>query len=139
MQMVKRALSTSALAFLLLNTTSIATGDVFSFVKAVSQGEEIVVQWRTSSESGIENFEVERRSQEVTEFRLLGRVDAKGSQSIYTYVDNGAFFKPDAGKQFTYRLRAVGSSFEQYSPTVTIVHEVSSVKRSWGMIKELFR
>ncbi len=138
MPMVQRVFTVAAVGLVLASTALVAMSDIFSYVKAVSQGDEIVVQWRTSTEAGIQSFEIERRSQENAEFRRLGRVDAKGSQSIYTYVDNGAFFKPDGGKQFTYRLRAVGSS-TQYSPTVTIVHEVSSVKRSWGMIKELFR
>ncbi len=116
-----------------------AFGDIFSFVKATSQGDEIKVQWRSSAESNIHSYEIERKSDEVTDFRRLGRIEARGDGSSYSYIDNGAFYKSQAGKEFTYRVKAIGTLGEYYSPVVTVSHEVSSVKRSWGMIKELFR
>ncbi len=120
------------------NSTTAIQG-VFGSVKATPYGEEILLQWETLNESGIQGFEVERRSDEITEFRKLIRLDARGTSNAYRYVDDGAFFKSSSGKRFTYRVKAVGSSFYQYSPAISITHEVSSVRKSWGMIKELFR
>lgn len=121
--------------------TLFAVSNVFRSIKAESKGEEIEIEWKTTGEQGFHTFEVERRSNEVPTYRRIGSVVAKGSGDIYTFVDNGAFFRTNADKEFTYRIKAVGSSgLEQYSPPVTVSHKVvSSVKRSWGMIKELFR
>jgi hypothetical protein len=114
---------------------------IFRTVKAESRGEEIVVEWKSGTESGYTTFEVERRSNEVPSYRRIGSVVTKGDGSSYSFVDNGAFFRTDSEREFTYRIRAIsGSGSEQYSPTVTVSHKVvSNVKRSWGMIKELFR
>jgi len=122
------------------------SGVVFGSMKAVSKGDEVQVQWNTNGELGIYNFEIERKSDEVSDFRRIGRIDSKSKggscvncNNAYSFTDNGAFFKTEAGKQFTYRIKSVGSGSEQYSQPISVIHEVSSVKRSWGMIKELFR
>jgi len=124
------------LAVATVSTTAIQ--GVFGSVKATPYGDEILLQWETVNENGIRGFEVERRSDEITEFRKLIYLDSKGTGS-YQYVDDGAFFKSASGKRFTYRVKAIGQSSYQYSPTISITHEVSSVRKSWGMIKELFR
>jgi hypothetical protein len=122
-----------------LTLVAFVNADVFSTIRAVTQGDNIVITWRTQAEPGVQNFEIERKSDEVTEYRRLGRVIAHGSAATYSFTDDGAFYKNLAGKRFTYRIRAVGPSVDQYSSTATVVHEVSGVRRSWGMIKELFR
>jgi hypothetical protein len=118
--------------------TAVAGPTVFSYFRAYPQNDDIVVQWRSMNESGIQYYDIERSSEDVPEFRRLERVSARGGGSTYTYTDNGAFYKPTSGKRFSYRIRAAGQG-DQYSQIITVVHEVSSVKRSWGMIKELFR
>ncbi|MBL7989358.1 MAG: hypothetical protein JNJ94_14955 [Chlorobi bacterium] len=113
---------------------------IFSYVRATAQSEQVVVEWRTATESGIYSFDIERKSEETSEYRKIARVDARGgSGNSYAYNDRTAFLKPDAAKSFNYRVKAVGVGTETYSSTVTISQEVSSVRRSWGMIKELFR
>lgn len=132
-------------AFVLLTSVFVvelfAQAGIFRTVKAESRGEEIVVEWKSGSEAGYATFEIERRSNEVPSYRRIGSVVTKGDGSSYSFVDNGAFFRTDSEREFTYRIRAIsGSGSEQYSPTVTVSHKVvSNVKRSWGMIKELFR
>jgi hypothetical protein len=116
-----------------------ANPSVFSYFRAVAQNDDIVLQWRSMSETGVQYFDIERSSEDVPEFRRLERIAARGTPTSYSYTDNGAFYKPTTGKRFSYRIRATGSAGDQYSPVQTVVHEVSSVKRSWGMIKELFR
>lgn len=139
MKQTIRLLLLTTLAVAAAALTANAAGDIFNYIKASSQGDQIVIQWQTTSEAGIHSFEIERKSEEVTDFRRVGRIDAKGNGSTYQYTDNGAFFKTESARQFTYRVKAVGPSVEQYSVTSTATHEVSSVRRSWGMIKELFR
>lgn len=136
--MIKRIVLAATL-LLIATLASSAASDVFSFIRATPQGNDIQLQWKSGTETGIIRYDIERKSDEVTEFRKVGTCQARGNGSTYTYLDDGAFFKPQAGKKFTYRVKGVGASFEQYSSFATVVHEVSSVRRSWGMIKELFR
>ncbi|MBC8146100.1 MAG: hypothetical protein H7X80_10995 [bacterium] len=119
--------------------TAIANPSVFSLFNVTPQNDDIVVQWRSMSETGVQYYDVERSSDDVPQFRRLERVAAKGAGATYTFTDNGAFYKPSSGKKFSYRIRAAGSGGDQFSPVKSVVHDVSSVKRSWGMIKELFR
>lgn len=123
----------------LVVATAIASPNVFSLFNVAAQNDDIVVQWRTMNEAGVQYYDVERSSDEVPQYRRLERFTAKGGGSTYSYTDNGAFYKPSSGTKFSYRIRAAGSGGDQYSPVKSVVHEVSSVKRSWGMIKELFR
>ena len=137
---MKRIVGFSITGLLLSIGSLIAVGNVFVAVKAESRGEEIIVEWNTGGENGYHTFEIERKSNEVPTYRRIGQIIAKGDNGTYRFVDNGAFYKTNADKEFTYRVKAVGSSLEQYSPPVTVSHKVvSSVKRSWGMIKELFQ
>lgn len=136
--MIKRFTVGVTLLFL-ATLVSLAGSDLFTFVRAIPQGNDIQIQWKSGNETGIVKYDIERKSDEVTDFRKVGSLTARGTGSTYTYIDDGAFFKPQAGKKFTYRIKGAGLSVEQYSSFATVVHEVSSVRRSWGMIKELFR
>jgi hypothetical protein len=132
-------ISVGLLFLLVVCLSAQAMQTLFSYVKASPYGDEVLIQWQTQDESNIQSFEIERKSDESIDYKRIGRLDAKGRGSVYTYIDNGAFYKGEKGTQFTYRLRGVGTSNQLYSPTITITHEVSSVRKSWGMIKELFR
>jgi hypothetical protein len=127
------------LALLCIAFPATGTQSIFNYVKASPYGDEVLLQWETMEESGIKSFEIERKSDETVNYSMIARIDPKGRKSVYNYIDNGAFYKTDAGKHFTYRLKAVGSGTDQFSPAITITHDVSGVRKSWGMIKELFR
>jgi hypothetical protein len=88
MKQIRRFLLLAPLAIALTMLTADAAGDIFGYIKASSQGDQIVLQWRTTSETGIHSFEIERKSEEVTDFRRVGRIDAKGNGSTYQYTDN---------------------------------------------------
>ena len=76
----------------------------------------------------------------------IATVQAKGNNQSYTYRDDEAFGKRDgndgsvARNYFTYRLKMIGADQNtSYSNTVGVTHNVSGIKRTWGMIKEMFR
>lgn len=113
--------------------------DYFSALSIRASGDAIIVQWASISEHGLISYEVQRRDAESPVFLRIGSVGLKGDGSRYTYVDNSAFNKPSEQKQYTYRIRAATRTGSVYSQILTISHDVSSVRKSWGMIKELFR
>ena len=113
--------------------------DLFTALSIRGSGDAIIVQWSSIQEAGLASYEVQRRGSESPLFVRIGTLEPKGSGSRYTYVDNSAFNKPTEQKQYTYRIKGITNSGNYYSQILTISHEVSSVKKSWGMIKELFR
>lgn len=115
------------------------------YFQAKSNGSAIVVEWKSTVEADVVAYDVERAGADNV-FRYVGSVSAKGSNQSYSYTDEEAFGKRDgndgtvAKNYFTYRLKVVTSDKNaSYTNTVGVVHNVSGIKRTWGMIKEMFR
>ncbi|GMV52544.1 MAG: hypothetical protein OKBPIBMD_01212 [Chlorobi bacterium] len=120
-----------------------AADDVVDYLKARSSGDKIYLEWRSASETNVVRYEIERAGKDGI-FRYVAAVSAKGSMSTYEYSDDEAFRKPDgaqlASLYFTYRLRIIYKDKPaDYSVTAGVNHNVSSIRRTWGMIKEMFR
>ena len=137
--MKKIGLTIFAVALILATFQSF--GDAFlSMFNGRSEGDNIVLTWQTGEENGVKQFVVERKTINSS-FYDLGTVIAKGSNSVYTYVDQDAFNK-GTDLLFIYRLKMVSVNPNvppTFSKEVTVSHNVSSVKRTWGSIKALFR
>jgi hypothetical protein len=112
-----------------------AGAELVSF-NAKSQNGNVVLNWQTSSETNLKHFVVERKSVDGSYFDIA--IVEPRSDKNYQYIDQSAFKTLDA--VYSYRLRIVdndGSS--SYSSIQSVYHNVSSVKRTWGSIKQLFR
>lgn len=131
------------LFFVCCATMNVVAADVVDYLRARSTGTAVVIEWRSLSETGITRYEIERAGDNGV-FRYVATVDVKGSNQLYDYTDSEAFNKPDGSKissnYFTYRIRIVYSNnSSSYSSSVGVTHSVSSIKRTWGMIKQMFR
>ncbi|MCC6397816.1 MAG: hypothetical protein IT282_12425 [Bacteroidetes bacterium] len=126
------------IALLLLATASaaIAGGIKDGTLSAYSNGTNIVVRWMSESELDVRGFQVERRAGVDGPFILLTTpfIPAKGDGTTYEFVDNAAYRIND--NLYQYRVTAVGNGSTYY---VTVNHRVSSVRRTWGSIKAMFR
>jgi hypothetical protein len=140
---MKRTL-TVLVAALALFASAQAVQVTLQYFQAKSNGNSIVVEWKSSSEADVAQYEIERAGADK-QFRFVATVAAKGSNQSYSFKDDEAFGKGDADKNiaanyFTYRLKVVTQDKNaSYSNTVGVVHNVSGIKRTWGMIKEMFR
>jgi hypothetical protein len=112
---------------------------------ARSESGAVKVEWRSTAEVSLDHYELERAGDDQV-FRTVAVVDAKGSNQSYSYLDEEAFGKRDgsdgsiAKTYFTYRLKMVSDDRSAtYSNTTGVSHSVSGIKRTWGMIKEMFR
>ncbi len=106
---------------------------------AHSEGDNIVLAWQTAEESGTREFIVQRRTIDGPFFDI-DRVKARGSNSFYTYTDEDVFSKENY--LYVYRLKIIDYNPNvppTYSEEVSVSHNVSSVRRTWGSIKALFR
>jgi lipopolysaccharide export LptBFGC system permease protein LptF len=119
---------------LIIEASSIRDGSLM----ARSDGNNVTVQWGSTDETSIVEFEVERRNGTSGDFMVIANVQKKGSNSFYEYVDNSAF--KTTGTIYQYRIKTVlKQGGVEYSSVVTVSHNVSSVKRTWGSLKAMFR
>jgi hypothetical protein len=133
--------------FLAAITTLFAAQTVVESLTAKSEGDTIVVEWKSKDESDIRRFEVERSS-ENQQYSYVDNIDPRGSGSVYRFVDDEVYFKDQATKRnspqqkklYSYRLKIVYDNNEfAYSDVVYVSHNVNGIRRTWGMIKEMFR
>jgi hypothetical protein len=113
---------------------------------AKSDGKVITLEWKSNDESSIKSYSLERSGAEQF-YREISNMDAKGSNSYYRFVDEDAFLKGvvkadkiQNDNVYYYRLKIVSSNgAHNYSDKIYVTHNVSSIRRTWGMIKEMFR
>ena len=107
-------------------------------LNAKSNANGVYVWWYSNDESSVTRFEVWRSSGAVNTFIKVGQKSAKGNGEYYDFQDDTAFKLTD--NYYQYRIRIVftdGSAVD--SPPVGVIHSVSSVRRTWGSIKAMFR
>ena len=130
--------SINILAILLVVAGTAVGGAFLDFFNGRSDGDNIVLEWKTRSESSLLRYEIQRKAGSNGEFVSLATVPPKGSNSLYTYTDRSAYKESES--VYVYRLKIVESSGPaSYSNEITVTHSVSSVKRTWGSIKAMFR
>lgn len=133
-----------SLAVLLLLWSSVALGEVIqaNSVRAQDDGGGVAVRWTSQDETGVVGYYIERKAGGSGTFIPLVSqpIAVKGNGQNYLFEDETAF--RTNGSFYQYRLtpvngagQAVGSSYY-----VSIDHNnVSSVRRTWGSIKAMFR
>lgn len=132
---MKKKLSTLFIVFLLV--ASVYGGAIIQFIQASSESDNIKIEWQTGEESDVQKFVVERKTPQSS-YTEITSLSPKGDYSYYSYVDKNAY--KANGVIFNYRLKIVDNSGQiSYSKEITVSHSVSSVKRTWGSIKAMFR
>lgn len=112
-------------------------GAFIEFINASSDGNNVTLEWKTSKEENVENFVLERKSVNGG-FSYITSLEPKGNYSYYNYVDDSAY-KTSSGQLYVYRLKIVDKDKSVTHIDVSVNHNVSSVKRTWGSIKAMFR
>lgn len=127
-------------AVLLICVGLASAGAFIERLTARSDGDNISIEWKTGDEFNVKQFDVERSTGFTDSFIAVGSVEPKGSNSYYTYVDKSAY--KSTANLYVYRIKIVDRDpnvAPSYSNTVSVSHNVSSVKRTWGSIKAMFR
>ncbi len=124
---------------------AIAQNTILSSFTAKSDNKNVTLRWSTRDEANISHFEIERAYINGS-FKYLSMEKAHGFASSYSFTDDNVFNKKDAqghtlsSNNFMYRIKIIkkNNKFE-YSDNVSVVHKISSIQKTWGMIKEMFR
>jgi hypothetical protein len=109
-------------------------------------GEAITLEWKSGLESGLKSYVLERSSSKSSEFEAITTVKAQGSYATYHFKDIRPSLMPTADGQapqpladlFKYRLKLVYDKEISYSQSIAVSKPSAGVKRTWGMIKEMF-
>ncbi len=136
-------------AFLLV-ATSVAVADFSGVIQsftAHTDGDVISIDWRSGVESGVKSFVIERSDVGTSSFLQIGTVPASGNYSSYHFKDSHVSGanpssqsspKTPAADLYKYRLQITLDNAVSYSPTIFVTRPSSGVRRTWGMIKEMF-
>lgn len=125
----------------------LASTPEFEYFSARSNGDYVRVEWKLISEDDVYYYVVEKYVERINNFKYLKRINSDGNNRSYTHIDEDNFFKEKEKELVVnndnvnqYRIKVVlndGSSY--YSDISYVTHNVSSVKKTWGMLKEMFR
>lgn len=129
--------------FLLIATTLFAQNVVLDYFHANSDGNSVTLKWKSVNEANIVRYDIQR-SKENSFYTKIESIDPRGNGSIYNYTDEEVFMRPVDGTEetsnYSYRIKYVFHGGQaEYSETEQVNHKVNSIRRTWGMIKEMFR
>lgn len=125
------------LVLLALCASTLVAGAFLDYFRGNSNGDSITLEWKTRTESNVRTYEVQRKTANGGDFVTIGSLDPKGSNSQYQFVDRGAY--KNTGNVYIYRLRIVDDGMTSFSNEISVSHNATSVKRTWGSIKAMFR
>jgi hypothetical protein len=129
-------LSLKILLILLFVSVAFA-GAILNYFEVNSQGDNVQVEWKTGDESNINHFSIQRKTPQ-TSYVEIATVQPKGSNSLYSYVDQSIYKTNDV--IFIYQLKIVDNDMvTTYSIERSASPNISGIKRTWGSIKAMFR
>lgn len=127
-----------SISFFLVLASAIVGGTFIQNFVAESDGENVILSWQSTTEENVKEYEI-LRGPDKDRLSTINKISAKGSFSSYQYIDETAYKTNDSF--YAYALIIVDFDGKKSQPMHTFVSHngVSSVKRTWGSIKALFR
>ena len=138
--------------FLIASLTGAAFGftEVLTYLKGRAETDAIALDWQSGTETGVKSYAIERSDIKTSDFKEIGSVSATGNNSTYHFRDVAISGAPLQGSGnnhsnmplsdlYKYRIRMNYDNAVSYSQTISVTRPSAGVKRTWGMIKEMFR
>lgn len=146
---MKRAFFTAAVLLLAVQTAFGFT-ELLNYLKGRVEADAITLDWQSNNETGVKSYVIERSEINSENYKELGTLTATGSNSSYHYRDvNFSIAQQQSSSNnggnhtlselYKYRLKINYGNAISYSQTITVTRPSAGVKRTWGMIKEMFR
>jgi hypothetical protein len=135
---------------LLITLSGFAFTEVLTYLKGRVDADAILIEWQSGNEVGVLKYTVERSDIKTNDFEELAAIPSTGNNSSYRYRDasvneiapngNGSGgHKAPLADLYKYRIKLNYTDAVSYSQSITVTRPSSGVKRTWGMIKEMFR
>ena len=122
---------------LLVASVAWAMEGALTYFQATSTGSAVKLDWELSNENGINSFELSRKTGTEPVFKKVTTIAPNGSRR-YTYLDTEVTPDFSSNGAITYKL-TLNTSGTDVSHYTTLSQSPSSVQRSWGSIKSMFR
>ena len=130
--------------------TAFGFTELLSYLKGRVEADAIALDWQSNNETGVKSYIIERSEVNSENYKELGTVSATGSNSSYHFRDanfsaaqtqgsTGSGSNHTLSELYKYRLKISYGNAISYSQTITVTRPSAGVKRTWGMIKEMFR
>lgn len=134
---MKNKISKISLFLILLFIPIFAGVEYLDLSASASEGN-IIIKWKTVSETNFKNFVIERKTVNGN-WADIGIVQPKSDKN-YEYVDKNVY-RSTAGNLYTYRIRFVDNdnTFSHSNEFRVVNFGTSGIKKTWGSIKALFR
>lgn len=133
-------ISAILITVILISTVVFAVSNVnITRFEGYSDGENIILEWETSQEKNLEYFSVERKAANGN-FVEIAKVEPEPDQ-FYEYVDENVYKSTSSIYIYNLKVKLIGESLQDASSIkqISVTHDVTGVKRTWGSIKALFR
>lgn len=101
-----------------------------------SEGADVLLAWDLPQEGNVREFRLFRRINEDPTSAHLTTVQPSGAMR-YTYLDDDIF--KTEGRTLHYELQVVTTDGRVHRFTRSLSHNPTSVQRTWGSIKAMFR
>ncbi len=129
-----------ALLLILLTVTVTFADELgvsLNFFRAGFEGTDVKVEWELANESTVTGFEVSRKLSSEASFRRINGLANNGNRH-YTFIDTDLRNTPNRAGTITYKLTVATTTGDAVF-TTAFANNPSSVERSWGSIKSMFR
>lgn len=131
-----QVLLTLLLTLLLMTSLTVYASITLKYFTATLLGTEIRLQWEVQSEYGITEFQVWKRINSGSASKIY-TITPNGSR-VYSYIDPNVMKTDENQQTYVYTLRVFqGSTYTDF--TQTISHNPTSIQRTWGSIKSMFK
>lgn len=123
------------LAFAVLSFGLKAQALTLDYFNAAPDGSDVLVAFEVPNESGVTNFKIWRKIDNESNYTFLDHIPPTGAMQ-YQYLDYTIF--KDEARNISYKLQ-VYQNGAVYTYYTNILHNPTSVQRTWGSIKAMFR
>lgn len=130
--------------FIFATTLLYANIQIIESFTATNSNDAAYIEWKTKSEKNVARLELQRLAN--GSFKTIYVPTLKGP-STYKYTDSESFTKDLINDQLqssdaaTYKIKIIYSdnSPATYTDEVYVVRKISNIKRTLGMLKEMFK
>jgi hypothetical protein len=108
---------------------------LLNYFTVSSDGSDVVLEWEVQDEAAVQEFRIFRRMNDEPTGAHVVTVKPNGLRS-YQHLDDGIF--KDNGQVISYELQIVTAQrTDTYQASLS--HNPTSIQRTWGSIKAMFR